>query len=277
MAVLVPCLRSLRDEFNAAFPGRDKSSDGWLGDRAHASRPSDHNPDETGATPSEDSDRVDEVHALDVDADLRKPGWTMARAVGIIVTRHRTGTDNRLQNVIHNGKIYSRSWAWTARAYNGPNPHRLHAHFSARYTTVQENDTRPWGIATATPAKPSVEEYVMATRAEVKAAVLEALNEATPYTTGAGKRLAENGWSNLSLRGLTEYTLEAARSAGANTAAFQQEIRAALAAITADPGNDITLTDQQIGPLAAALTERLPTAATIAAAVGDEQARRMQD
>jgi hypothetical protein len=143
---LVPCLVSLKAEFTALAPLRDRASDGSIGDTAHSQSSSDHNPDETGATPNEDADNLNEVHAIDVDVDLRKAGWTMLRAVEIIVVRHREGRDSRLQNVIYNRRIWSRSWGWTARAYNGPNPHDHHAHFGARYTTAQENDTRPWGL-----------------------------------------------------------------------------------------------------------------------------------
>ena len=147
--VLVPCLVSLRTEFNTLAPSRDRNSDGSIGDSAHASSSSDHNPDETGATPYEDADSTNEVHAIDVDADLRKAGWTMAKAVEVIVTRHRSGADNRLQNVIFNRRIWSQSWGWTARTYTGSNPHDKHAHFSSRYTTTQERDTRRWGLLEA--------------------------------------------------------------------------------------------------------------------------------
>src|SRR5919112_6383285 len=136
--ILVPCLVSLRNEFNAVAPRRDRTSDGSIGDPAHAQTSSDHNPDETGNTPYEDADSRNEVHAIDVDKDLRKPGWSMQKCVEIIVVRHRTARDNRLQNVIYNRRIWSRSWGWTARAYTGSNPHDKHAHFSSRYTTAQE-------------------------------------------------------------------------------------------------------------------------------------------
>ena len=147
--ILVPCLVSLRNEFNALAPTRGKGSDGSIGDSAHASSSSDHNPDETGATPYEDSDDVNEVHAIDVDKDLNKSGWSMQKAVEIIITRHRTGQDNRLQNVIYDRRIWSRSWDWTAREYTGSNPHDKHAHFSARYTAAQEADTGAWGLLEA--------------------------------------------------------------------------------------------------------------------------------
>ncbi len=150
--ILVPSLVSLRAEFNRLGPNRDKASDGSIGDTAHSQSSSDHNPDETGATPFEDADNVNEVHAIDVDKDGPwAPGWSMARAVTTIVERHRTGKDDRLQNVIFKlpgepSQIWSRNWGWTARIYTGSNPHDHHAHFSARYTTAQENDTGPWGL-----------------------------------------------------------------------------------------------------------------------------------
>lgn len=149
--VLVPCLVSLRAEFNALAPGRDKASDGAVADAAHyAGGSSDHIPDEeVAALRSKDADSVNEVHAIDVDSDLHRPGWSMDRATAIVITRHRTGRDDRLQNVIWNRTIWSRSWGWTARAYTGASPHTEHAHFSARYTTAQEQDTRPWGLLEA--------------------------------------------------------------------------------------------------------------------------------
>lgn len=149
--ILVPCLISLRSEFNALAPNRDHASDGSIGDAAHSASVSDHNPAADG-----------QVHAIDVDKDLRRAGWTMNRAVQIIVTRHRNGQDNRLQNVIYNRRIWSRSWNWTARAYTGPNPHDHHAHFGARYTTAQENDTRPWGLLAAQAADDKEREVAFA-------------------------------------------------------------------------------------------------------------------
>lgn len=147
--ILVPCLVSLRNEFNAVSPGRDKASDGSIGDSAHAQSPSDHNPDETGSTPYADADRTNEVHAIDVDDDLRRSGWSMQKAVEIIVVRHRNGRDDRLQNVIYNRRIWSRQWGWTARVYTGASSHTEHAHFSARYTTPQENNSGAWGLLEA--------------------------------------------------------------------------------------------------------------------------------
>jgi hypothetical protein len=147
--ILVPCLVALRAEFNRKYPGRDKGADGWIGDTAHQQESSDHNPDETGRTPSEDADNVNEVHALDVDSNVKPgaagPGALLAD-VEHIRTAHQRGDDDRLQNVIYQGRIASRSWGWTWQDYGGASKHFDHAHFSARYDTSRENDTSPWGV-----------------------------------------------------------------------------------------------------------------------------------
>ncbi|GAA2681663.1 hypothetical protein [Actinoplanes palleronii] len=156
---LVPCLVTLRSEFNAVAPGRDKGADGWIGNRAHALSSSDHNPDETGRTPYSDADFVDEVHAVDIDGDGPWPdgrggqagGW-FDRTIRAIAAQERreflsTTVFGRLQNIIWRGQIISRSWGWSEwHDYDGPSDHFDHAHFSARYTSAQEADTRPWGV-----------------------------------------------------------------------------------------------------------------------------------
>jgi hypothetical protein len=149
MAVLVPCLIALRSEFNSVAPRRDKASDGWIGNRAHALTVSDHNPDESGRTPYEDADGVDEVHGLDVDETGPWPaGFNFTDRVNRVrLQQIADGPHCRLQNIIWRGMIASRSWGWGWRPYGGDNGHFQHAHFSARYTTAQENDLRPWGVA----------------------------------------------------------------------------------------------------------------------------------
>lgn len=147
--VLVPCLAALRAEFDQLAPDRDRRSDGSVGDPAHAATSSDHNPDETGRTPFEDADNINEVHAIDVDDDLDP--WRpdlMEQAVQRIVARHRSGFDDRLQNVIYRRRIWSRTWGWTEQPYTGTSPHDGHAHFSSRYASGSEADTNPWGVAT---------------------------------------------------------------------------------------------------------------------------------
>lgn len=147
---LVPCLVTLRGEFNAVAPGRDKGSDGSIGDSNHKSS-SDHTPDEdSDILRDHDADTKNEVHALDIDSTGPWPGgaaWFDA-AIKAIVDRHRRGDDDRLQYVIWNHMIANASidnWRW--RTYTSTtDPHTDHAHFSSRYTSAQEADTRPWGV-----------------------------------------------------------------------------------------------------------------------------------
>lgn len=149
--ILVPCLVTLRAEFNAVAPNRDRGADGSIGDTAHqATGTSDHLPDEdTPYLRDRDADSRNEVHGLDIDSSGPWPGgwaWFDAAVKGI-VDRHRRGEDDRLEYVIWNRKIASRSRGWVWRTYTGTaDPHTGHAHFSSRYTTAQESDTKPWGI-----------------------------------------------------------------------------------------------------------------------------------
>lgn len=107
--------KTLRDQVNGRWPARDKTSDGWLGDAAHAARRSDHNPDpESGV-----------VRALDIDADLGGYG-----ATAILADQLRACGDRRLAYLIYAGRIASASRGWAWRRYSGPNPHETHLHVS---------------------------------------------------------------------------------------------------------------------------------------------------
>ena len=148
--ILVPCLVTLRAEFNAVAPGRNRGSDGTIGDSNH-NEASDHTPDEdSDVLRDHDADHKNEVHALDIDSAGPWPGgaaWFDAAVKGI-VDRHRRGEDDRLQYVIWNRMIANRdieNWKW--RTYRSTkDPHTGHAHFSSRYTTAAESDTSPYGI-----------------------------------------------------------------------------------------------------------------------------------
>jgi hypothetical protein len=152
---LVPCLVALRGEFNAVSPKRDKGADGSIGDSSHTST-SDHTPDEdSDALRDHDPDSKNEVHALDIDSSgpWPEPGW-FDRTIKELVAREKAEYESatvvgRLKYVIWNRRIAERSNGWAWRAYTLADPHTNHAHFSARYTTAQENDTRPWGVLPA--------------------------------------------------------------------------------------------------------------------------------
>lgn len=126
---LVPCLVTLRAEFSALSPHRDKGADGWIGDAAHLSRDSDHNPDSQG-------------RVLAIDIDSTGP-WPVPFSDLVESLRG----DDRLEYIIFNRRIASRSRGWTWRTYTGSNdPHTGHAHFSARHDHAGNNSTAPWGL-----------------------------------------------------------------------------------------------------------------------------------
>lgn len=149
----VPCLLTLRAEFDAVSPGRDRGADGTKGDSNHSSS-SDHTPDEdSDVLRDRDADSSNEVHALDIDSTGPWPGgaaWFDAK-IKAIVARERaeyesTALVGRLRYVIWNRRIAERSNGWNWRAYTLDDPHTNHAHFSARYESGPEADTRPWGV-----------------------------------------------------------------------------------------------------------------------------------
>lgn len=140
MATLIPCLVRLRDEFNQIAPARDKASDGWIGDSAHSSRSSDHNPDSRGL-----------VHAIDVDTDLRESDLTMQKCVDKVLSHCRRSSSDplneaRLTYIIWDRHIYEAP-GWSKQPYTGSSdPHTNHAHFSAEHVPSLERDTSTWHL-----------------------------------------------------------------------------------------------------------------------------------
>lgn len=150
--VLTVALTALRSGFDTAFPSRDRTTDGWIGDTAHSEHVSGHNPDDTAGSLAEysDADTKPEVRAVDVDKDLNTPGVTMYDVIRAILA---TPADlNRLRYIIFcppSGPLgadvpteWSRSAGWKPVAYTGSSRHDHHAHFSGDPNT--DEDGRPW-------------------------------------------------------------------------------------------------------------------------------------
>jgi hypothetical protein len=111
--------QQLRLQVDDEFGDRDRTSDGWLGDQRHKSRPSDHNPDAAGI-----------VRAIDIDRDLSgksKPDLMPDLANQI---RLCAKSDKRIAYVIFDGKIASARLGFRWRKYRGSNPHHAHCHVS---------------------------------------------------------------------------------------------------------------------------------------------------
>lgn len=134
---LARSLDQLRDQVNAAWPKRSKASDGTIGDEAHASRSSDHNP-----WVKEGSMGI--VTALDITHDPKSGCDSYKLAEALLKSR-----DSRIKYVISNGKIAAGSdgpspWVW--RKYSGANAHAHHVHISVKADKSHYDATQDWNI-----------------------------------------------------------------------------------------------------------------------------------
>jgi len=208
--VVIPCLLTMRDEWNKVSPKRDKGADGTIGDTAHASGgTSDHLPDEDyAALRNKDSDHKNEVHALDIDSTGPWPdgkrgdlagSWFDNKIKQLIATEKKRWLDPkdmcRLHYIIWRGMIYSTSTDWAGKTYTGSDKHFNHAHFSGRYETRAEEDTRPWGIYVP-PAKPTTPvEDLPVDGKTFNSLFLGALKDPTIRKEVGAAMLEASGWS----------------------------------------------------------------------------------
>lgn len=119
-------LRNLRDTVDRRWPGRDRRSDGWIGDEAHQARKSAHNPDpKTGVVRARDTD-VDGIVA------------PVVVASGIL---HPS-----VRYIIHNRRIYRSQDRFRPRVYDGSNPHTGHIHTEIWATPSAEVNNQPWPL-----------------------------------------------------------------------------------------------------------------------------------
>lgn len=146
-----PALVALTSEINAEAPKRSKVSDGWIGDKAHASRDSEHNPANwpkawTGV-----------VRARDYTHDP-KGGLDCSEIAQDLVELMRAGTHPALgpgAYVIWAGRIISfNRLAEGWRPYTGTNPHTKHLHLSVAEAAAGYNSKARWGVLADDPADP---------------------------------------------------------------------------------------------------------------------------
>jgi hypothetical protein len=160
---LAKSLEKLRLQINNLAPARSKSSDGTIGDAAHASRSSDHNPwIHDGA--------FGVVSALDITHDPEH-GVDIARLAAVLSERR----DPRIKYIIANKQICSSITSpWTWRPYSGSNPHTKHIHISVHSKKSLYDSEAPWiiGDAFSRTEPPQIE--VLDTERELVAALEEA-------------------------------------------------------------------------------------------------------
>lgn len=145
-------------EVNAAAPNRSKVADGSIGDTAHSSRASDHNPNTAGVVRARDFTH-DPAGGLDCN--------DLVVALVPLFNVHPAMTSGAY--VIWQGRIISadrRGEGW--RAYTGSNPHDHHLHLSVATGASGYESTRAWGFERPAPVAPSPSELL---RADLNAAV----------------------------------------------------------------------------------------------------------
>lgn len=137
-------LKTLHAQINALAPRRSKTSDGWIGDTAHASRTSDHNPW------IKDAQGVGVVRARDFTHDPAGglDCHQLALRLAALLGKHPAmGKD---AYIIWNRRIIStnrRSEGW--RPYTGSNPHTKHLHISVG--TSGYDSLTPWTLTAPKP------------------------------------------------------------------------------------------------------------------------------
>ena len=132
-------LERLLEQINQMAPDRSKASDGSIGDAAHQTRDSDHNPWVTDGT-------IGVVTARDFTHDPQHGCDAEKIANSIVASK-----DKRVKCLIWNRRIVSYPWKW--RNYTGANPHNKHVHISVLPDKAKYDDRSDWQLSQASLAK----------------------------------------------------------------------------------------------------------------------------
>lgn len=128
-------------EINDAAPGRSKISDGSIGDAAHASRSSDHNPWVTVG-----GEGIVRARDFTHDPDDGCDAGVIAEAVRQLGLRRAHPALGTGAYVIWDRQIASATYGWVWRPYTGSNPHDKHCHVSVAVAASGFDSTAPWGV-----------------------------------------------------------------------------------------------------------------------------------
>ena len=154
MAKLVAAGVTLRNQVNRRYPRRSKRSDGWIGDKAHQARVSDHNPDRNGW-----------VHAIDIDKHMGPVGkWRNGLAARKLANQLRLYAasglpgSERVKYIVFEGKLASGThknswWKWRPGQWG----HYQHIHVS--FTAAAQNDGQIFPLPILTKDKARKQEW----------------------------------------------------------------------------------------------------------------------
>jgi len=176
--VKVKWINPLFEAVNTVAPNRGHDQDGTIGDLAHASGVSGHNPDDTPGVSAErtDADTIPEVRAADVDAR----GVDMERVVQAVLSGP-AAERNRLIYIIYNRRIWQKSNGWKQARYTGDDPHDTHSHWSG--DPASDEDGRPWTSILALAGGQEDEDTMQTITVEP-----------TGFTSIAMEPVADGGW-----------------------------------------------------------------------------------
>jgi hypothetical protein len=135
-------LTTLHRELAAVFPHRDTTSDGSIGDTAHAARSSKHNPGPDGIVEAEDDDEDVDGHNDESGREL----WAFVQALLQCAREKHPALHGPGAHIIYEGRIWSYAHGWVERAYTGENAHRKHAHVAV-VDGPGKDSTKPWNLA----------------------------------------------------------------------------------------------------------------------------------
>lgn len=186
---LAGSLVQLRSEVNAKWPTRSKISDGTIGDSAHASSASDHNPN-----------TEDVVCALDLTHDPANGFDAHALADYLVANRHPN-----LKYVISDSRIAGPWIGWNWGYYDGMNSHDKHIHISV-------------GVGEDGESVQPYDDKTKWLKEEVEMVTLQGLQ--VIYRLRLGRAPTQHALDNF----LGKVTFDQADNAVINSTAYKQEI-----------------------------------------------------
>ena len=148
---LAPSLVKLRQQINSAYQGRDRSTDGAIGDAAHNARKSDHNADWDSSPPGM-------VRAIDIDKDLLGGVTDPSVMQGLV---NKLIQDPRTAYVIYRSRIWQNpavyrngGWRSTSANRSAPPTRITRTRTCPSDTTSQPSGLPPTGHSMVTPTPP---------------------------------------------------------------------------------------------------------------------------